>query len=140
MSTTSMPPAAGDLPTTDVEHVVDPALRELTVAARGYQAMALELSMVGVIVEDMARAAEFYRRLGVEVPEGADKAEHVEMEMGGITFFLNTKSSTARGTRRGRRQRVATSSYSSSSCPTRPRSQEVRRAHWSRLRRGSRAV
>jgi hypothetical protein len=34
--------------------------------------MALELYMVGVIVEDMGRAVEFYRRLGVDVPEGAE--------------------------------------------------------------------
>jgi len=27
--------------------------------------------MVGVIVADMGRAIEFYRRLGVEIPEGA---------------------------------------------------------------------
>jgi len=26
--------------------------------------------MVGVIVEDIRRAAEFYRRLGVDIPEG----------------------------------------------------------------------
>ena len=31
--------------------------------------MALELYMVGVIVKDMPRAAQFYRRLGVDVPE-----------------------------------------------------------------------
>ena len=34
--------------------------------------MGLELYMVGVVVEDMGRAAEFYRRLGVDVPEGAE--------------------------------------------------------------------
>lgn len=28
--------------------------------------------MVGVIVEDMPRAVEFYRRLGLAVPEGAE--------------------------------------------------------------------
>ena len=35
----------------------------------GAEAMALELYMVGVIVEDMPRAAQFYRRLGVDVPQ-----------------------------------------------------------------------
>jgi hypothetical protein len=34
--------------------------------------MGLELFMVGVVVEDMHRAAEFYRRLGVDVPEDAE--------------------------------------------------------------------
>lgn len=58
--------------------------------------MALELYMVGVIVADMARAAEFYRRLGVAVPEGADSDEHVEIAMSGLTFFLSTKGANAR--------------------------------------------
>ena len=52
--------------------------------------------MVGVVVEDMARAAEFYRRLGVDVPDDADDKEHVEVAMSGLTFFLNTKRSNAR--------------------------------------------
>ena len=58
--------------------------------------MALELYMVGVIVEDMARAAEFYRRLGVAVPEDAESAEHVEIAMSGLTFFLSTTGANAR--------------------------------------------
>jgi hypothetical protein len=58
--------------------------------------MALELYMVGVIVEDMGRAAEFYRRLGVDVPEGAETREHVEVKMGELTFFLSTKRANAR--------------------------------------------
>ena len=58
--------------------------------------MGLELYMVGVIVEDMARAAEFYRRLGVDVPEDADQQDFVEIEMGGLTFFLSTKERNAR--------------------------------------------
>jgi catechol 2,3-dioxygenase-like lactoylglutathione lyase family enzyme len=58
--------------------------------------MGLELYMVGVIVEDMARAAEFYRRLGVDVPEDADKKDFVEIKMSGLTFFLSTKEQNAR--------------------------------------------
>jgi hypothetical protein len=58
--------------------------------------MGLELYMVGVIVEDMARAAEFYRLLGVDVPDDAEEKEHVEVKMGGLTFFLNTKAANAR--------------------------------------------
>jgi uncharacterized glyoxalase superfamily protein PhnB len=58
--------------------------------------MALELYMVGVIVEDMGRAAEFYRRLGVDVPEDAEGKEHVEVAMSGMTFFLSTKRANAR--------------------------------------------
>jgi catechol 2,3-dioxygenase-like lactoylglutathione lyase family enzyme len=58
--------------------------------------MALELFMVGVIVSDMRRAVEFYRRLGLAVPDGSEELEHVEVEMSGLTFFLGTKSSNAR--------------------------------------------
>lgn len=58
--------------------------------------MALELYMVGVIVEDMHRAAEFYRRLGVDVPEDAESKEHVEVAMSGLTFFLTTKQANGR--------------------------------------------
>lgn len=52
--------------------------------------------MVGVIVEDMGRAMAFYRRLGVDVPSGAENEEHVEITMSGLTFFLSTKGANAR--------------------------------------------
>jgi hypothetical protein len=58
--------------------------------------MGLELYMVGVIIEDMPRAVEFYRRLGVAVPDGAEEQGHVEVEMAGMTFFLSTKQANAR--------------------------------------------
>jgi len=58
--------------------------------------MGLDLYMVGVIVEDMPRAAEFYRRLGLDVPEDADSQDHVEIKMSGLTFFLSTKQANAR--------------------------------------------
>lgn len=58
--------------------------------------MALELYMVGVIVEDMGKALEFYRRLGVAIPEGSENQQHVEVKMSGLTFFLSTKRVTAR--------------------------------------------
>src|SRR5262245_21906194 len=58
--------------------------------------MGLELYMIGVIVEDMARAIEFYRRLGVDIPEGSEDKPHVEVKMSGMTFFLNTKKHNAR--------------------------------------------
>lgn len=58
--------------------------------------MALELYMVGVIVEDMTRAVEFYRRLGVEIAEGSETKHHVEVKMSGLTFFLSTKTINTR--------------------------------------------
>jgi uncharacterized glyoxalase superfamily protein PhnB len=58
--------------------------------------MGLELYMVGVIVADMGRAVEFYRRLGVDIPEGAENKVHVEVKMSGLTFFLSTTAINAR--------------------------------------------
>lgn len=58
--------------------------------------MGLELYMVGVIVADMPRALEFYRRLGVDVPEGSEDKQHVEVKMSGLTFFLNTNQGRAK--------------------------------------------
>jgi predicted lactoylglutathione lyase len=60
------------------------------------QRMGLELYMVGVVVEDMARSIEFYRRLGVEIPEGSEKLPHVGIKMKDITMFLTTKAMNAR--------------------------------------------
>ncbi len=53
--------------------------------------MTLKLSMVGVIVEDMAKSIDFYRRVGVEIPEGSEKQPFVPVKMDNLTFFLSTK-------------------------------------------------
>ncbi|MBL8165723.1 MAG: VOC family protein [Anaerolineae bacterium] len=58
--------------------------------------MGLNLYMVGVIVEDMGRAVEFYRRLGVAIPEGSEQQGHVPIKMGELTFFLTTKRFNAK--------------------------------------------
>jgi catechol 2,3-dioxygenase-like lactoylglutathione lyase family enzyme len=58
--------------------------------------MGLELYMVGVIVEDMAKSVEFYRRLGVDVAEGSEDKAFVAIKMGEMTFFLSNKAITAR--------------------------------------------
>jgi catechol 2,3-dioxygenase-like lactoylglutathione lyase family enzyme len=58
--------------------------------------MGLELFMVGVIVADMERAIEFYRRLGLEISDGSEQQEHVEVRMGDLTFFLTTVGGNAR--------------------------------------------
>lgn len=59
--------------------------------------MGLELYMVGVIVEDMSRAVEFYRRLGVDIPDGSEDKRFVEVRMmeNKLAFFLSTKELTA---------------------------------------------
>jgi catechol 2,3-dioxygenase-like lactoylglutathione lyase family enzyme len=58
--------------------------------------MGLQLYMVGVIVADMGRALEFYRRLGLEIPQGSEEQEHVEVKMDDLTFFLTTVDANAR--------------------------------------------
>lgn len=54
--------------------------------------MGLDLSMLGVIVRDMPAAVTFYRRLGLDIPEGSESSTHVEIKMGGgMTFFLDAR-------------------------------------------------
>ena len=56
--------------------------------------MALELYMLGLIVQDMGKSVEFYRRLGLAIPDGSEEQAHVEIKMGsGLTFFLDSKPS-----------------------------------------------
>ena len=53
--------------------------------------MALQLSMVGLVVEDMARALACYRRLGLDIPAEADDRPHVEVRVAnGVTLFGDT--------------------------------------------------
>ena len=54
--------------------------------------MALELYMLGLIVQDMGKSLEFYRRLGLAIPEGSEDQTHVQIKMGsGLTFFLDSR-------------------------------------------------
>ena len=56
--------------------------------------MALELYMLGLIAQDMGTSLEFYRRLGLAIPEESEKKTHVEIKMGsGLTFFLDSRPS-----------------------------------------------
>lgn len=53
--------------------------------------MGVELALVGLVVGDMAASLAFYRRLGVEVPEGVESEPHVEVRLGGgLTLFWDT--------------------------------------------------
>jgi catechol 2,3-dioxygenase-like lactoylglutathione lyase family enzyme len=52
--------------------------------------MGLNLYMVGLIAQNMDKSLEFYRRLGLTIPEGTGGQPHVEVKMqGDVTFFLN---------------------------------------------------
>lgn len=56
--------------------------------------MALNLYMIGVVTRDMGKSLEFYRRLGLDVPEGVEGKTHVQIKMeGGLTFFLDSDPS-----------------------------------------------
>lgn len=56
--------------------------------------MARDLYMLGLIVQDMTASLEFYRRLGLAIPEGSEDKTHVEVKMGsGLTFFLDSRPS-----------------------------------------------
>jgi len=51
----------------------------------------IQLSMVGVIVSEMPRALEFYRRLGLSIPAEDDGGNFVLHRMGsGVTIFFDT--------------------------------------------------
>ena len=54
--------------------------------------MSPKLDVFGIVVSDMARSVAFYRRLGLEFPEGAENEPHVEAQLaGGIRFALDTE-------------------------------------------------
>jgi uncharacterized glyoxalase superfamily protein PhnB len=67
-------------------------LTYLAVGSRRKEHVALELYMLGLIVQDMPAALAFYRRLGLAIPDGSETQSHVEIKMGsGMTFFLDSK-------------------------------------------------
>jgi uncharacterized glyoxalase superfamily protein PhnB len=51
-----------------------------------------KLEVFGVVVSDMARSVAFYRRLGLEFPDGAESEPHVEAQLpGGLRYALDTE-------------------------------------------------
>jgi predicted lactoylglutathione lyase len=53
--------------------------------------MSLQLSMVGLMVEDMPVSLQFYRRLGLDLPEEEDAKPFVMLRMeSGVTIFWDT--------------------------------------------------
>lgn len=47
---------------------------------------------IGLVVSDMAASVAFYRRLGFEFPEGAEKEGHVEAQLpGGLRLLFDTE-------------------------------------------------
>jgi catechol 2,3-dioxygenase-like lactoylglutathione lyase family enzyme len=53
--------------------------------------MTPKLDMIGLVVEDMAASLAFYRRLGLDIPPGADNEPHVEATLpNGLRFGWDT--------------------------------------------------
>lgn len=53
--------------------------------------MSIQLAMVGLVVADMKRSLEFYRRLGLDIPAEADDRRFVMHRMpSGVTIFFDT--------------------------------------------------
>jgi catechol 2,3-dioxygenase-like lactoylglutathione lyase family enzyme len=51
------------------------------------------LAVLGLVVDDMARALAFYRDLGLTIPADADAAPHVEFVLeSGLTIAWDTRS------------------------------------------------
>jgi catechol 2,3-dioxygenase-like lactoylglutathione lyase family enzyme len=51
-----------------------------------------QLDFFGIVVSDMARSVGFYRRLGLDFPEGAEDGDHVEAPLpGGMRYALDTE-------------------------------------------------
>jgi catechol 2,3-dioxygenase-like lactoylglutathione lyase family enzyme len=51
------------------------------------------LGVVGIVVADMGKALDFYRRLGLAVPADADGEPHVEVELtGGLKVAFDTEA------------------------------------------------
>lgn len=54
--------------------------------------MGPNLTVVGIVVEDMARSLAFYRRLGLDIPAAADTEPHVEADLpGGMKLAFDTR-------------------------------------------------
>ena len=54
--------------------------------------MSPKLDFFGVVVSDMERSIAFYRRLGLDFPEGAEQEQHVEAQLpGGMRYALDTE-------------------------------------------------
>jgi len=49
------------------------------------------LDAIGIVVEDLDRAREFYRHLGLDLPEDAEGHGHAEVELaGGLRLMFDT--------------------------------------------------
>jgi catechol 2,3-dioxygenase-like lactoylglutathione lyase family enzyme len=53
--------------------------------------MGVQLDLVGIVVDDMARSLAFYRRLGLDIDAASDSEPHVEITLpGGLRLAWDT--------------------------------------------------
>ncbi|TCI57677.1 glyoxalase [Exiguobacterium sp. SH1S21] len=52
--------------------------------------MGIKLDMVGIVVEDMKRALDFYRLLGLSIPVSMNGEAHVEVDESGVRLAFDT--------------------------------------------------
>ena len=52
--------------------------------------MPIRLDVIGIAVKDMAESLRFYRRLGLEIPEGQESEPHVEAASNGMRIAWDT--------------------------------------------------
>lgn len=57
--------------------------------------MKIRLDMVGIVVKDMKEALDFYRVLGLEIPEKMNEDQHVEVSQEGFRLAFD-KQETAK--------------------------------------------
>ncbi|MFQ6329457.1 VOC family protein [Nocardia sp. CWNU-33] len=55
--------------------------------------MTPQLDFIGIVVSDMAATLDFYRRLGLDFPEGSENQPHVEAAIaGGMRIAFDTEA------------------------------------------------
>ena len=55
--------------------------------------MTPRLDAFSIVVSDMPRALAFYRRLGLEFPDGSENEDHAEAQLpGGLRYMVDTES------------------------------------------------
>lgn len=54
--------------------------------------MVTRLNAIAIVTADMARSLHFYRALGLEIPDGAEKEPHVDVEIApGVRLMWDTQ-------------------------------------------------
>jgi uncharacterized glyoxalase superfamily protein PhnB len=48
------------------------------------------LDAFALVVDDMAATVAFYRRVGLDVPAGAEEESHVDLDIGGVRLMFDT--------------------------------------------------